>query len=79
MSFIEDEEAFGVFNQQADDNEAMPLEDLPQDVDGDQFGEQMNQEQTSGTDYGSHMINKTKSFLRRPKRSKPTTNLKNSR
>jgi hypothetical protein len=38
MSFIEDEEAFGVFDQQAEDNEAMPLEDLPQMLEMEEFG-----------------------------------------
>lgn len=74
MSFIEDEEAFGVFDHQADDNEAMPLEDLPHDAEGGDLGETMNQEHGYNGDDGRLSLNQESSLLMKPKRSKPTTN-----
>ncbi len=52
MSFIEDEEAFGVFDQQANDGDAMPLEDVPLDTETGEIGDAMDQEYTAGLDQG---------------------------
>lgn len=68
MSFIEDEEAFGVFDQQGEDDGAMPVEDTHGELEMEELGEPMNQELITGLENGRFGMKKGKSCLRRHKR-----------
>lgn len=76
MSFIEDDEAFGVFAQNQHQTDGLPMEDMVEDMEAQQEGEATAQDYSKRLDNGKIIVMiQSWTSNTRPRRSKPTTSL----